>query len=115
MPNRTTPDYEVLAKLGLGKKTIKCYEMLFNNGGASVPQLAEQLKLPRTGLYWLLKQLEAKGFVSSLKTPPHPAYFFAEPLDKALQAYADYQRQLARELIKQQDEILIKRSGKQPA
>jgi sugar-specific transcriptional regulator TrmB len=115
MPKVTKSDYEVLAKLGLGKVSIKCYESLFNNGGASAPRLAQQLKLPRTALYRLLKQLEAKGFVASLKTSPHPVYFFAEPLDKALRTYADYQRGSVEQLINDQEEILIKRSGKQPA
>jgi sugar-specific transcriptional regulator TrmB len=105
-------DYEVLAKLGLGKLSIKCYQNLFNNGGVSAPELAEQLGLPRTGLYRILKQLETKGFVAGLKTPPHPTYFFAEPLDKALENYARYQRQEVKELMNEQKEILIKRSGK---
>lgn len=107
-------EYQVLAQIGLSKKAIECYETIFNNGGLNAPRLAEKLGLPRTGLYRILKQLETKGFVVSLKVPPHPAYFFAEPLNKALEAYALYQKWLLRELVEQQGEILIKRSGRAP-
>jgi sugar-specific transcriptional regulator TrmB len=105
-------DYQVLAQIGLSQKAIKCYEALFNNGGCNAPQLAKELNQPRTSLYRILKQLEAKGFVTSLKTEAQPIYFFAQPLDKAMRKYASYQEQLMRELINQQNEILIKRSGK---
>ncbi len=85
-------DYEILRKIDLSKTAVACYESLFKDGGASVPQLAERLRKPRTGLYRVLKQLETKGFVNSLKTEAQPVYFSAVPISKALHNYAEYQK-----------------------
>ncbi len=105
-------NYKVLKQLGLSKTAVACYESLFNNGGTDIVHLAERLCLPKTGLYRILKQLELKGFVASLKTEAQPTYFFAERLDKALRDYARYQRQLVSDLIDEQIVVLAKRSGK---
>jgi sugar-specific transcriptional regulator TrmB len=102
-------NYSVLMKLGLNKTAVSCYEKLFELGGVSVAQLAENLELPRTGLYRVLKQLETKGFLSSVRAASQPTYFFATPLHKALENYAHYQRQAVRDLINEQKEILMKR------
>jgi sugar-specific transcriptional regulator TrmB len=111
MPQSVMPDYLGLARLGLSKTAIKCYESLFSHGGASVPQLAERLKLSRTGLYRVLKHLETTGLVTSLKTASQPCYYFAEPIDKALGVYAGYWRGQLGQLISEQKEVLMKRSG----
>jgi|GEM_PF-5167357 len=104
-------DYLILTRLGLSKTAASCYESLFNDGIASVPQLSARLALPRTGLYRLLRQLETTGYVAGLKTASQPYYYRAKPLDEALRAYAAYQRRLVNHLINEQEDILVKRSG----
>lgn len=113
MPKSFVSDYSVLMKLGLSKTAVACYEELFNQGGTHVLQLAEHLELPRTGLYRVLRELELKGFLTSLRTVSQPTYFFARPLDKALENYTRYQREKVKNLINKQKEILMKRTGKQ--
>ncbi len=98
----------------LSKTALDCYETLFNNGGESATQLAEQLQRPRTGLYRVLKRLETVGLVTSVPGTSQPTYFYAEPLKKALANYADYQHRLTRELIIKQNEILMKLRGPHP-
>ena len=105
-------EYQTLEGLGLSKTAVACYESLFNNGGTDVVHLAERLGLPKTGLYRILKQLELKGFITSLKTEAQPTYFFAVRLDEALHNYAAYQHRLVSELIDEQVKALAKRSGR---
>jgi sugar-specific transcriptional regulator TrmB len=105
-------DYAVLEELGLSKTAIACYASLFEDGAATASQLAGRLSQSRTGLYRVLERMGQQGFITSLRVDLQPTYFDAELLDKALQRHAEYQRQLLSELIKEQAEILAKRSGK---
>ena len=102
-------EYKKLRSIGLSKIAISCYESLFQDGATNVVQLAKRLRRPRTGLYRVLKQLENKGFVTGLKTETQPVYYYAEPLDEALQRYADYQRRLVSKLINEQAAALARR------
>lgn len=104
--------YAVLRELGLSKTAVACYESLFEDGAATVAQLAKRLLQSRTGLYRVLRQMEQQGFVTSFKTSSQPTYFDVELVNKALKRYADYQHHIVAELITEQADILARRSGK---
>lgn len=95
-------DYTVLRSLGFSKTAVACYQSLDQDGATGATELAERLSKPRTGLYRILKHLEQQDFVISVKTDEQPAYFYARPLDKALQLHADYQRRQLAPLIEMQ-------------
>jgi sugar-specific transcriptional regulator TrmB len=105
------PSYKSLKSLGFSPVAISCYESLFEHGGTNVPDLAKRLKHPRTGLYRILKQLEAKGFLTKLKTDLQPTYYFAIDIEEALSNYDDYQRHVLHKLISHQRQELRRRSG----
>jgi sugar-specific transcriptional regulator TrmB len=98
--------YDVLRKLGLSKTSAACYEQLYKHGAATAAQLAEQLNLPRTGLYRIMAGLETKGFVHAVKTTAQPTYYYAEQVDTALSNMTVYHKHLAADLIKQQREAM---------
>jgi sugar-specific transcriptional regulator TrmB len=106
-------DYGVLRNIGLSKTATACYEDLFQLGhGISATELAKRLHKRRSGLYRVLHELEAKGFVTSSKIAFYPFYFSAVPLDQALRNYSDYQWRLVDGLFEEQRKILAKRSGR---
>ncbi len=105
MTKETIGSYSILTNFDINRTAIECYESLFKNGGSNVSQLAERIQRPRTGLYRVLNQLETKGFVKSLKTTSQPTYFFAEPIQKAILNYANYQRHELQDLINDQNKI----------
>lgn len=97
-----SPSYRVLQNFGLSKAAAVCYESVFRHGGASAQQLVERLDMPRASLYRALKQLETKGFVVAVKSERQPTYFYAEPVESALQRYTDHCWRTARKLIDEQ-------------
>ena len=109
---RIKSPYIALRKLGLSKLAIGCYANLFEEGAASIPRLAVRLETSQSSLYRVLKDLEAKGFLTSVNSSDYLRCFYAEPINKALRAYADYQHRAVHDLVKRHKEILIKRSGR---
>ncbi len=103
--------YNALRGIGLSQTALACYESLFQDGGSNATDLAKRLSKPRSSLYRVLRDLESKGFVVSSKVAFYPLYFRAEPLDKALRNYSDYQWRLVDKLFDEQMEILAKRTG----
>ncbi len=104
--------YKVLRDFGFSQTALACYEDLFEHGGASAGQLAERSGKPRASLYRALRQLEAKGFVTAVKTEGQPSYFYATPVETALRRYIDYQWRAAGKLIDEQADTLARRAGK---
>jgi len=104
-------DYSSLAELGFSKLAIACYQDLYESGGSDADQMARRLGKSRTSLYRILKQLEIKGFVESIKTEPYVTYFYAEFLEKALENYSKYLGLVFRDLLdrQQQDKTLFDR------
>ncbi|HEX4774986.1 MAG TPA: helix-turn-helix domain-containing protein, partial [Candidatus Saccharimonadales bacterium] len=105
-------DYSIMRQLGLSKIAVTCYQDLFESGGSDAASMAERIGHSRTGLYRYLTDLEAKGFVKSVKTEPYVTYYYAELLNKALVNYAKYQRLLVRQLLEEQEAEMARRSGK---
>jgi sugar-specific transcriptional regulator TrmB len=95
-------DYVILKSLGLSQLEIICYESLFNEGATTANELAERLGKQSTGIYHQLRRLQAKGFITAVKSYDEPAWFHANTVEQALRALAQYQRQLAAGLIELQ-------------
>jgi sugar-specific transcriptional regulator TrmB len=53
----------ILKELGLEKLEIIAYTELSSTGASTAAGLAKMLKIPRSSIYQLLKNLIAKGFV----------------------------------------------------
>jgi sugar-specific transcriptional regulator TrmB len=104
--------YKILEELGFSRTAVICYEDLFERGPAHMSELAKRLGLPRVSLYRVLRQLTAKGFTRSVKSDGQVTYFYAQPIERALRNYIDYQWRLAEPAIVRQDGILARRSGR---
>jgi len=92
-------DYHLLQELHLSKGTIACYRSLDEHGSTNVSTLAKRLGKQPAALYRALHQLERKGLVAALKTDEGPTYFYAVPVNEALERLADFQRQTLKPLI----------------
>lgn len=103
--NTTTDDCSLLLKIGLSKTGVACYECLLKQGHASAADLSAKLSIPRTDLYRSLNILVQIGFITSLKTVPHPTYYQARPLKAAMEHYFQYQFDLVRPMF---DEVTIR-------
>jgi sugar-specific transcriptional regulator TrmB len=51
-----------LKEIGLTPNEIRLYLALLEKGGATPPQLAQALSLPRSNIHYLLQHLVEKGF-----------------------------------------------------
>jgi sugar-specific transcriptional regulator TrmB len=96
--------YLLLKSLGFSKNMVACYASLHSSGAATALELADRIHISQTSIYRPLRKLEARGFITSLKTPPHPRYYYSVKLVKALDYFADYQRALLKPLLKVEKE-----------
>lgn len=99
-----SPDFNSLMSIGLTKTQSRCYNLLSEGRSLSASQLAEQLKVSRTGLYPQLMDLHAKGFIKQWRLTA-PTLYRSVPLAQALVIYADYQRLQVREIIIWQQQL----------
>ena len=92
-------DVRALTTIGLTKHQARCYAFLLGQTASfSAGELAQELKTSRTYLYPLLEDLRIKGFVEKWQIIGS-AQYRAVPLQQALVAYTDYQRQQVRQLL----------------
>lgn len=92
----------ILRSLGLTPTAAKCYLWLINMpAGRKASQVAAGLQLRPSSVHRALTELAEKGFIHKYKIAFTPNYR-AIPITDALDNYADYQRQQARPLIRQQ-------------
>jgi sugar-specific transcriptional regulator TrmB len=94
--------YLGLTAIGLSKTEARCYSLL-NIYWFSASELAKQLGVSRPNLYGSLKDLCSKGFVEQRRIVS-PTKYKAVPLNTALVAYAEYQRNQVRDLIVTQEQ-----------
>jgi sugar-specific transcriptional regulator TrmB len=92
-------NYSLLRELGLSKTAVSCYQSLANNGPGKVSELADRLKLPRTGLYRVLDALHEQGFVDKTKLDGISTRYRAIPINLAAERYFKYQRRVIRPLL----------------
>lgn len=92
-----------LAKFGLTSNQSKVYIYLGKYGSKTAPEICKALRMPRTETYHLLTTLQNKGLVSA--TFQHPTRFSAEPLNKAMWALVNAEKERVNALESQENEI----------
>ncbi len=105
-------DYEMLleklkselSKFGLTANQSKVYLFLEKYGPSTATQVSKTLKVPRTETYHLLTNLQNKGIVSA--TFQHPIRFSALPLDKAIGALINAEKERVRNLESQEKSLV---------
>ena len=95
-------NYHELSYLGFSKMAIACYAVLDTHDLALASTLAKEMGISRTHVYQLLKALEMKGFVSSIKTELGPTYYGTELVENALDTLFVYQKQSVLPIIRAQ-------------
>jgi sugar-specific transcriptional regulator TrmB len=86
----------------VGVMGISVYEQLYNSSYLTATDLAKQLGCSRSNIYPVLKKLETRGFVTSLKTKLMPTMFFSVRIEHALDQLVIYQRLAMLDIIRQQ-------------
>lgn len=89
-----------LSKFGLTQNQSKVFLYLEKYGSSTATQVSKALKVPRTETYHLLTNLQNKGIVSA--TFQHPIKFSALPLDKAIGALINAEKERVRNLESQE-------------
>ena len=89
-----------LSKFGLTQNQSKVFLFLEKYGSSTATQVSKALKVPRTETYHLLTNLQNKGIVSA--TFQHPIKFSALPLDKAIGALINAEKERVRNLESQE-------------
>ena len=94
---------EDLAKFGLTANQAKVYIFLGKYGSKTAPEVCKSLKLPRTETYHLLTTLQNRGIVAA--TFQHPIRFTALPLEKAVWALVNAEKERVNSLQQQEKAI----------
>jgi len=87
---------EMLMKLGLKQNELKVYIYLNKNGLNEAREIAQNLKIPRTQTYHLLKELLNKGIVTLISDTP--AKFEGTTLEKAFDILINNELKRVKEL-----------------
>ncbi len=93
-----------LSKFGLTPNQSKVFLHMEKHGASTATQISKILKVPRTETYHLLTNLQNKGIVSA--TFQHPIRFSALPLDKAIGALINAEKERIKNLENQEKNIV---------
>ncbi|MHB8601536.1 MAG: TrmB family transcriptional regulator [Nitrosotalea sp.] len=93
-----------LSKFGLTPNQSKVFIHLEKYGSSTATQISKTLKVPRTETYHLLTNLQNKGIVSA--TFQHPIKFTALPLDKAIGALINAEKERVKNLENQEKSLV---------
>ena len=93
-----------LSKFGLTPNQSKVFLYLEKYGSSTATQISKALKVPRTETYHLLTNLQNKGIVSA--TFQHPIKFTALPLDKAIGALINSEKERVKNLENQEKSLV---------
>ena len=93
-----------LSKFGLTQNQSKVFLHLEKYGTSTATQISKALKVPRTETYHLLTNLQNKGIVSA--TFQHPIKFTALPLDKAIGALINAEKERVKNLETQEKSLV---------
>jgi len=93
-----------LSKFGLTPNQSKVFLYLEKYGSSTATQVSKALKVPRTETYHLLTNLQNKGIVSA--TFQHPIKFTGLPLDKAITALINAEKERVKSLETQEKNLV---------
>lgn len=93
-----------LSKFGLTSNQSKVFLYLERYGSNTATQISKALKFPRTETYHVLTTLQHKGIVSA--SFQHPIKFTALPIDKAIEALINAEKERVKHLEKQEKSLV---------
>src|SRR6478736_6424951 len=93
-----------LSKFGLTQNQSKVFLYLEKYGSSTATQVSKALKVPRTETYHLLTNLQNKGIVSA--TFQHPIKFTSLPLEKAITALINAEKERVKSLETQEKNLV---------
>src|SRR5712692_2619786 len=90
---------EALAEFGLSSNQSKILIFLGKFGSKTAPEISKALRIPRTETYHIINTLQSKGIVTTEFISP--ARYTAIPIEKALTAVLNMEREKLNSLSKQ--------------
>ncbi|MEK7083832.1 MAG: helix-turn-helix domain-containing protein [Patescibacteria group bacterium] len=87
---------ETLEKLGLGENEAVLYTLMIKHPKSTVQELQTRSPFPRTMLYYVLRQLEQRGLVTSVKEEWRTVYIAENP-ERLYDILATREREFAEE------------------
>lgn len=95
---------KTLESIGLTQFDARVYLFLAKRGQQKAKDAAKSLKMPKQTLYFIIKNLQKKGLVTS--TLEHPARFSAVPFERVLDLFIKSKIDEAQLIQQNKDEIL---------
>ena len=95
---------EALAEFGLSSNQSKVYIFLGKFGSKTAPEISKALRTPRTETYHIINTLQSKGMVTAEFISP--AKYSAVPIEKALTALINMEREKINSLSKQRKKVV---------
>ncbi len=96
---------KTLESLGLKSLDAEVYVYLAQHDPQKARDIAEALETYKRQLYRSLKSLQHKGMINS--SQEHPARFFAVSFDKVIDQFAKANREEARRIEEDKEQILL--------
>ena len=93
-----------LSKFGLTPNQCKVYIFLGKYGSRTAPEVSKALRIQRTEAYQILTDLQNKGIVSA--TFDHPSRFLAMPIDSAIWALVNAEKERLKILETEKNELV---------
>jgi sugar-specific transcriptional regulator TrmB len=95
---------KTLESLGFTQLDAKVYVFLAKKGPQKAVDIAKCLKIPKQSIYFIIKNLQSEGTVTS--TVERPARFSAVPFEKVLDFFVNTKMEEAKQIQRNKDAIL---------
>ncbi len=96
---------KTLESLGFTQLDAKVYVFCAKKGPQKAGDLVKCLKIPKQSIYFIIRNLESDGIVTS--TVERPARFSAVPFEKVLDLFVNGKLEEAKRIQRNRDEILL--------
>ena len=96
---------KTLESLGFTQLDAKVYVFLAKKGPQKAGDLAKCLKIPKQSIYFIIRNLQSEGIVTS--TVERPARFSAVSFEKVLDLFVNAKMEEAKQIQRNRDEILL--------
>ncbi len=96
---------QTLENLGFTPLDAKVYVLLAKKGPQKAGEIAKSLKIPKQTVYFILKNLQKEGIVTS--TLERPARFTGVPFERVLDLFVKTKMEEAQRIQRNKDEILL--------
>ncbi len=95
---------KTLESLGFTQLDARVYVFLAKKGLQKAGDVAKCLKIPKQSIYFIIKNLQSEGIVTS--TVERPARFSAVPFEKVLDLFVNAKMEEAKQIQRNKEEIL---------